>query len=265
MPDVKKSWDKIAHLYSRKYLIKTNTVHYGPLCPGENKFRLLGEMSGLRAVDLGCGAGQNSIALARAGAHVTGVDFSSRQLAEASRLAADEGVTIEFINSDLTVLSGLKDDSFDIGISACAMAFVEKLGQALAEVYRILKPGGRFVLSVMHPMQYIIDGEKGDLDFNSTYPFVPRLLRWDWDFPERTVKFQHYLRSVGEYHNCLNKSGFTVKRILEPKPTLQTPHRGFSKEIMSEYPYIARHLPITLIFLAVKPKIMQIEEVYGEN
>jgi len=252
MPDVKKSWDKIARLYSKKYLIKTNTIHYGPLCPGENKLGILGDISGLKAIDLGCGAGQNAVALARAGAIVTGVDFSDKQLAEARKLAGEFDIPIRLINSDISRLVKLKNDEYDIAISACAMAYVKDLKRALPEAFRILKPGGRFILSIMHPVQYIIDGDEDSAYFNSTYPFTPRLLKWSWDFESKSVKFQHYLRSVSEYHNCLVDSGFAVKRILEPKPTLKTPHLGFSKEIMSEYPYIARHLPITLIFLAVK-------------
>jgi ubiquinone/menaquinone biosynthesis C-methylase UbiE len=253
MLDIKMSWDKIASLYNRKYLIKTDTVHYGPLCPGEDKLHLLGRIAGLKAVDLGCGGGQNAIAMATMGALVTAVDFSVNQLAEAETLARREAVSIEFVNSDMTHLPALKPEAFDIVLSACAMAFVRKLGAALAESYRILKNGGKFVMSVMHPLQYILDGEKGRMYFNSAFPFNPRLLKWSWDFPEKSVNFEHYLRSVSEYHNCLVEAGFVVKRILEPKPTLKTPHIGFSKEIMKEYPYVARHLPIVLIIVSEKP------------
>lgn len=214
--------------------------------------RLIGSISGKRAIDLGCGGGQNAIALARSGAAVTAVDFSPNQLAEAERLATSTKVRVQFLRRDITDLTGLPDDSFDLALSACAMAFVKDLGGAIAEVSRILKDGGKFILSVMHPMQYILDGDEDALSFNSTFPFRPRLLRWNWEFPQAKARFQHYLRSVADYHNTLVESGLTVTRILEPKPTLQTPHYGFSKEIMREYPYIARHLPITLIFVSIK-------------
>lgn len=255
MLDVKKSWDKIAHLYRKKYYIKADTVHYGPLCPGEDRLCLLGNVTGLRVVDLGCGAGQNAIALAKSGAKVTAVDFSSNQLLEARTLAADEGVNVEFLNCNVTELSVFDDDTFDIAVSACTMAFVKDIKTAFFEAYRILKPGGVFVVSVMHPLQYILDGEKGCMYFNYTFPFYPRLLRWSWDFNGTSVKFQNHLRSIADYHNTLIDAGFEVKRLLEPKPTLKTPHLGFSKEIMQEYPYIAKHLPITLIFVAIKPSL----------
>ena len=105
----------------------------------------------------------------------------------------------------------------------------------------------------MHPMQYIIDGVEGNMYFNSKYPFSPRLLKWRWDFEDRPLRFQHYLRSVAYYHNSLTRAGFIIDRLLEPKPTLKTPHIDFSREMMREYPYIAGHLPITLIFRSIKP------------
>lgn len=252
MPDLRKSWDKIAVEYRRRYFISTETVHYGPLCPGEDKLRLIGPIAGKKAIDLGCGGGQNAIALAKSGADVTAIDFSTNQLAEAERLAISSKVNVQFLRRDITDLTGLPDNSFDLALSACAMAFVKDLGGAIAEVARILKDDGKFILSVMHPMQYILDGDQDSMTFNSTFPFRPRLLRWNWEFPQAKARFQHYLRSVADYHNTLVESGLIVTRILEPKPTLQTPHYGFSKEIMREYPYIARHLPITLIFVSIK-------------
>lgn len=260
MFDLQKSWNRAAALYNRTYKITTDTIHYGPLCPGENKLQLIGEIKGLKMIDLGCGGGQNAVAMAKGGAGVTGVDFSENQLLQAKALAKKENVAIEFIHSDIASMPQLADSSFDIALSACALAFVKQIEGAVAEAYRLLKPNGRFLLSVMHPMQYIIDGEEGAMYFNSTYPFASRLLKWTWDFPGsqkatepgKSIEFRHYLRSVSEYHNLMVAAGFRVRKIMEPRPTLNTPHLGISKEIMKEYPYIAKHLPITLILVAEK-------------
>jgi ubiquinone/menaquinone biosynthesis C-methylase UbiE len=254
MVNIKSSWNKIANLYNKRYLIETDTVHYGPLCPGENVLQLIGDISGKSAIDLGCGGGQNCIALNRAGAKTTGVDFSAEQLNQAKLLAETEKAKIDFVAGDLTSLPLADNNNYDLAISACAMAFVKDLRTAFKEVFRILKPGGKFIVSVMHPMQYIIDGDKDTMFFNSAYPFNSRLLRWTWDFDDRSIPFQHYLRSISEYHNSLVQTGFVIKEILEPKPTLRTPHKSFSREIMIQYRYIAEHLPITLILAAVKPE-----------
>jgi ubiquinone/menaquinone biosynthesis C-methylase UbiE len=254
MPNVKKAWDKIAYLYGKRYSIKTDTIHFGPLCPGEDKLKIFGEISGKKAIDLGCGAGQNAVAMAKLGATVTAVDFSSKQLERAYGLALDEKIQVKFINASIASMPMLADNSFDLAISACAVEFVADIQAAFAEAFRILRPEGILALSTMHPTQFVLDGQKDSMYFNFDYPFKPRLMKWSWDFSEGSVKFQHYLRSVSDYHNDLVNAGFIVKKIIEPRPTLKTPHLGFSREIMREYPYIASHLPITLIMVGQKPK-----------
>jgi 2-polyprenyl-3-methyl-5-hydroxy-6-metoxy-1,4-benzoquinol methylase len=87
--NIKKSWDKIAVHYKERYDISRETVHYGPLCPGEDRLGLLGDISGKKVVDLGCGGGQNSVALKKMGAEVMGVDISSEQTGLAEKLAKE--------------------------------------------------------------------------------------------------------------------------------------------------------------------------------
>jgi ubiquinone/menaquinone biosynthesis C-methylase UbiE len=255
MVDIRKSWDKIASQYRKRYKISTDTVHYGPLCPGEDKLSLLGDISGKRVIDLGCGCGQNAIALAKMGARVTAVDLSAEQIRQAENLAVEERVSVEFKTGDIVDLSFLPDSEFDLAISACAIAFVEDLDSAFAEAFRLLKTGGVFVLSDMNPLQYIMDETDGGVEFNNKYPFDPILLKWSWEFQniDRPPRFQHYVRSISHYVNLLLATGFSVSKILEPHPTIDTPHIGFSEEILEEYPYIAEHLPITFIIVCRKP------------
>jgi len=251
--NLKKSWNAIARPYGRRYRIASNTVHYGPLCPGEDKLHLLGNMAGLRALDLGCGGGHNSIALSRLGAEVTAVDFSEEQIAAARNLAAKGGFDATFMVGDIGELSALEDGSFDLVISVCAISFVKDENRVFAEAHRLLRPGGRLILSDMHPVQYILDENPKGVAFNNSYPFDPFRMRWRWEFDGDhrgapiDVNFEHYVRSVPHYCNALIDSGFSISRILEPKPTSRTPHIGFSREILQEYPYIAKHLPITFI------------------
>jgi ubiquinone/menaquinone biosynthesis C-methylase UbiE len=265
MLDIRKSWDRMAKLYQMNYPIDSDTIHYGPLCHGENKLNLLGDISRLRAIDLGCGAGHNVIALAKAGAIAAGVDFSLKQLEEARKMTKDMKLAADFFQSDITSMSFFNNETFDLAISACAIAFVKNLDRALAEIFRILKENGRFILSVMHPVQYIIDGDEGSMYFNSAYPFKSRVLKWSWNIREKSIPFQHYLRSISDYHNALVKAGFEVTRILEPEPTMDSPHKGISKEIMEDYPYIAKHLPVTLIMMACKNPSPRIGEADGQK
>jgi ubiquinone/menaquinone biosynthesis C-methylase UbiE len=254
MVDVKKSWNKIAALYKKRYKISTEEVHYGPLCPGENNLRLLGDINNTKVIDLGCGSGQNVVALAKMGADVTAVDFSKGQIEQTKSLASKHKVKIKSIVSDLEDLSKLKNRLYDLAISACAIAYIKNINKAFKEAYRILKPGGRFILSDMNPLQYIIDENDQGVEFNAKYPYKPLLIKWDWEFDDLKTApdFKHYVRPISQYFNTLVDSGFTVSKILEPESTLNTPHLGFSEEIMEEYPYIAKHIPITFIIVALK-------------
>jgi ubiquinone/menaquinone biosynthesis C-methylase UbiE len=258
---VRDSWNKISEHYVRNYAISTEIIHYGPLCPGEDKLQLLGDLNGLRVIELGCGAGQNSIALAKAGARVTALDFAEVQLEKGRELAEKQKLAIEFIAADISDLSRFAESSFDLAFSSCAISFVQDIEKAFAEAYRVVVPRGRFILTDMHPLQYILDEIKGGVRFNHAYPCEkPIEMRWSWDFEERrgqkklSAGFKHYVRPLSAYHNALVDAGFTVERIIEPKATLKTPHIGFSKEIWREYRYIAKHLPITYIMLCRKPK-----------
>jgi ubiquinone/menaquinone biosynthesis C-methylase UbiE len=257
--DVKKSWNKIARHYVRHYRISDKIIHYGPLCPGEDKLRLLGNLRGKKVLDLGCGAGQNAIAIARKGARVRAIDFSETQIAQARKLAGQKRLNVNFTVGNISGALPFPDSHFDLIISACAIAFIKNIDPVFREVYRTLKDSGKFILSDMHPLQYIIDEDNDRLTFNHPFPHKPILLKWSWDFNtcagSRTplrARFQHYVRSLSEYHNSLNRAGFVIEKMLEPKSTLNTPHIGFSREIWKEYRYIASHLPITFIMICGK-------------
>jgi ubiquinone/menaquinone biosynthesis C-methylase UbiE len=252
--DLKKSWDKIAELYNDRYAISCDVVHYGPLCPGEDKLNLLGNISGKKVMDLGCGGGQNSVALAKMGADVTALDLSSEQINQAERLASDHEVSINFKQADISTLSFIEDRSFDMAISACSISYLENIDAVFRETYRILKPNSRFILSDMNPLQYLLDETESGLVFNDKFYQRSLRINWTWEFKEldHAPRFRHYVRMISDYVNSLSDAGFDIKKILEPQSTMDTPHRGFSEEIMKEYPYIAKHIPITFVIVCEK-------------
>ena len=81
--------------------LPTDVVTYGFGIPREDTLKLLGHVEGKRVLDLGCGAGHNAIALAKAGAKVIGVDTSSEQIADARAACEREGVKVELHHAPL--------------------------------------------------------------------------------------------------------------------------------------------------------------------
>ena len=110
----------------------------------------LGDVSGLRILDMATGTGRAALALARHGAIVTGVDIAADLLAAAKRLSAHVTPPITFKEGDAEQLP-FADASFDGVISTFGVMFAADHERAAAELARVLKPGGRLVLATWTP------------------------------------------------------------------------------------------------------------------
>ncbi len=146
----RRSWNALSAQYQAHTRISTDDVHYGSLAPGERELRLLGEVAGKRVIEIGCGGGQNSIALTKWGATCIGVDPSPAQLDHARRLAREIGVEVHFVEGVAENLSPFPDESFDIVLSSYAFDYVTDLRRAYDEAWRVLVPGGLFVFCLSH-------------------------------------------------------------------------------------------------------------------
>jgi demethylmenaquinone methyltransferase/2-methoxy-6-polyprenyl-1,4-benzoquinol methylase len=103
--------------------------------------RAVDPRSGERVLDVACGTGTSSYALARAGATVVALDFSPGMIEEGRR----RHPSIEFVEGDAEKLP-FGDDEFDAVTVSFGLRNVEHPKMALAEMYRVLKPGGRLVV-----------------------------------------------------------------------------------------------------------------------
>lgn len=112
---------------------------------------LLGDVRGMRILDLACGHGRITRELARRGARVTGIDISVALLGRALSAEAQEPLRHHLREGHLTSDSTLAGERF--GGVACnhGLADIDDLDGALGTVSRILAPGGRFALSIPHP------------------------------------------------------------------------------------------------------------------
>lgn len=121
--------------------------------PPESEQKVLGEIGGKRAIVLGCGGGQDLVALARLGAtELVGVDASAVQLEHARTLLDAENVRARLLEQSISDVSAIADESFDLAVSIHALTYVERADACLREVHRILTKGGTFGMSVHHPI-----------------------------------------------------------------------------------------------------------------
>jgi ubiquinone/menaquinone biosynthesis C-methylase UbiE len=113
----------------------------------------VGDVQNLSVLDLGCGTGRHALWLADAGANVTAVDFSEGMLAEARRKPGAEA--IRFLVHDLHQPLPFDADSFDVVVSGLVLEHLNDIENFFAEIHRVLKPGGRAVVSAMHPAMFL--------------------------------------------------------------------------------------------------------------
>jgi SAM-dependent methyltransferase len=99
----------------------------------------------LRVLDVGCGGGRLTISLAQAGAEVTGIDTSEQRLAQARKRARAAAVQLDLIEADFNVPLSFPDASFDAVTSRLALMAADDAVATLAEMRRVLVPGGPLV------------------------------------------------------------------------------------------------------------------------
>jgi 2-polyprenyl-3-methyl-5-hydroxy-6-metoxy-1,4-benzoquinol methylase len=111
--------------------------------------RLVGEVRGLKVLDVGCGTGRHAVQFARAGAEVEALDFSAAMLEKARTKA--EGLSIRFHTHDLAARFPFADAAFDRVICSLVLEHIGDLPGIFREMHRVCRPTGHIVVSNMHP------------------------------------------------------------------------------------------------------------------
>jgi len=133
-------------IYRRRSLkdLDLSKIHYGHERMLDWALRQFPNLSGAKVLDIGVGEGQSSVLLARAGAHVTGIDVSGEALTRATELVKRCGVQAEFIRMPGEDLR-FPDKTFD-AILCMSVYHHMDLERATREFVRVLRPGGRVVM-----------------------------------------------------------------------------------------------------------------------
>lgn len=135
--------------YDRWAEIYDDEVNPLVMIEGPELTRALGHVGGLRILDVGCGTGRHAVQLAKAGADITGVDFSAGMLDKArAKPGAD---AVRFIHQDASGPLPFEAHSFDRVISCLVVDHVRDLKTFFGELRRVCRDDGFIVVSVMHP------------------------------------------------------------------------------------------------------------------
>jgi ubiquinone/menaquinone biosynthesis C-methylase UbiE len=114
---------------------------------GDELVASLGELRGLRVLDLGCGDGTTAIPAARRGASVTGIDIARNLVAAGNERAKALGLSdCRFHEGDASNLTSVEDASFDLVVSIFGAMFAPSPVDVAREMVRVTRPGGRIVM-----------------------------------------------------------------------------------------------------------------------
>ncbi|MGW1840541.1 class I SAM-dependent methyltransferase [Streptomyces sp. BBFR2] len=170
---------------------------------------LAGDVTGHRILDAGCGSGPLSAALRDRGAVVTGVDVSAGMLALAKRRLGEDA---DVHQVDLRDRLPFDDGAFDDVVSSLVLHYLEDWGPTLAELRRVLRPGGRLIASVDHPLvAYTIQEPRPDYFATTSYSF-------DWQFGGRTVPMRFWRKPLHAMTDAFTTAGFRLSALSEPQP-----------------------------------------------
>ncbi len=131
-----------------------------------------GDLRGAAVLCLASGGGQQAPVLAAAGARVTVLDNSPRQLEADRAVARRDGLSVETVEGDMADLSAFPDASLDLVVNPVSTVFVPDVRPIWAEVARVLRPGGALLAGFTNPIVYIFDQ---DLDENGVLEVRYRL------------------------------------------------------------------------------------------
>lgn len=179
---------------------------------------LLGDVRGMRVLDLACGQGRIARALARGGARVVGVDISGVLLDGARAAEIDQPLCVAYRMEDATSAMALAGEAFDAVACNQGLADIDDLDGVLATVSRVLRPGGRFVFSILHPC---FPGW-GDEDAPSSWPAVGGYRAEGWWLARNQgirgkVGSNH--RMLSTYVNSVVRHHLAIDEVAEPEPT----------------------------------------------
>lgn len=203
-------WDSDAARYHAEHATYLDGFHWCPEMLAEADVRLLGDVREASVLELGGGSAPCSRWLAQDGVgFVTSFDLSREMLRHAG------SPEVALVQADAQALP-YRDAAFDVVFSVFgALPFVPEVGPVLADVARVLRPGGRLVFSVNHPMRWIFPDDPGPEGLVATIPYFER--EYVETDENGTVTYAEFHRTVGDWVRALVGAGFMVEDLIEPE------------------------------------------------
>jgi SAM-dependent methyltransferase len=244
-------WDADAEAYVAEHGSFLGDVEF-MWCPEgltEAAAGLLGEVAGRRALEVGCGSAPCARWLRSQGAEAVGLDLSASMLSEALRAGRESGVDVPLVLADAEALP-FADASFDIACSAFgAVPFCADSARVMAEVFRVLRPGGRWVFATTHPIRWVFPDDPGPDGLVAQNPYFDRSPYVEVDGNDVPTYVEHH-RTLGDRVREIAGAGFALVDLIEPEWP-----EGHTQVWGQWSPLRGAILPGTAIYVCDKPRL----------
>ncbi|PRZ07694.1 methyltransferase family protein [Isoptericola sp. CG 20/1183] len=202
-------YDDYADSYARENASSLLNAHY----ERPAMIALAGDVRGRRVLDVGCGAGPLTAELRARGGMMTGLDGSPAMVEIARRQLGDD---VPLHVADLAAPLPFADAAFDDVVASLVLHYLEDWGGPLAEIRRVLRPGGRLICSVNHPSVRAFHHPTED--YFATRPYTE-----DFEFAGEPVTVPFWHRPLHAMTDAFTAAGFRIRVVSEPAPSPTTP------------------------------------------
>lgn len=200
-------WDTIGN----ELLGATALPNWGGYLPSEDKLNLLGNLSGKRVLEIGCGSGHSLKYAAALGAtDLWGLDISANQLQRTKAFLDKNKISAKLVRSPMEDECGLPTDYFDLVYSVYGIGWTTNLSKTFKLIHSYLKKGGTFIFGWSHPIHKCVSVENGKLIFSNSY------FNEEWycaDMSDKAILLSN--RMLSTYINTLANNGFVIEKLIE--------------------------------------------------
>lgn len=214
-------WDAeaVAYYAEHGHFLGDAELTWGPEGWTEGELQLLGDVRGLDVLEVGAGGAQGARWCARHGARAVATDLSEQMLRRARTIDAGsprEPHPTAYLQCDATSLP-FADATFDLAFSAYgAVPFVADSAGLMREVARVLRPGGRWVFSVTHPVRWAFLDEPGQAGLTAQHSYFDRRAYVE-QAADGAASYAEHHRTLGDRVRELVAAGLVLDDLVEPE------------------------------------------------
>ncbi|MDQ3751676.1 MAG: class I SAM-dependent methyltransferase [Actinomycetota bacterium] len=206
-------WDAYSAEYERQHgsQLEASPRAWGVWSIPESRVHVLGDVAGLRILELGCGAARWATALALDGGHPIGLDLSGAQLAAARRTAERQAITVPLVQASAESLP-LTDGCFDLVFCDHGATSFTDPYRTIPEAARVLKPGGRLIFNMSSPLHDLCYDPAREAVASSLQRTYSEIRKQSWD-DEVTWQLPY-----GEWIRLFRHNGLEIEDLIELTP-----------------------------------------------